>query len=978
MANQIQESILNAIQHMVDSNVNRLAVDKTVTATIVKCTNALTNEYRVNYNGGYMLAYGQSGTSYGENAEVYVHVPLGDFTQKKMIVGKAQSLTEDNNISFVNSLLNDYNLIGKNPIEQEKTFQIGLHSYLKEDYQLIYQYQDPEHSLVSIDSTALRNTIQDAEALLIEASFSTRLPKAHRLAAKGNYGISFTLAFKDRDKEDEIKYISYQIDNNSMTGNPFLFNSWSDQYNMYSIDTENFLYIDSIIAYSKGFVDKDDIPNATLHGADILIKEFEFYGLKKISAVDGDYKLTIGMPQGNTLYNTGTDYDVSVVSKMTYQSNNSLSDSATFYWFAEDSRVTAGSESYHMYGGTGWRYLSNKGNNYTSIYNGQENKAYINKYMCVAVYKDNIILKDYFTIYNEACKRNISITSSLGEVFSFDRGKPKLTCLVNGYDSNFERDSLDEFPHPDSLYKFVWSKTDMNGNNTLFNQTAADVQKTIDDTIKSGDFSYSTISALQTLKQNLEGVEFSFGSNTLTYPVKQVDTLNIFTCEVFLKDSVNATEEDEYSIGSASIVLQNENAAKPSDYYIVIENGNQVFQYTVEGIAPNSERLPEPITILPLTCKFFDPAGLEVNPKTYNLKWIVPIENTMIKPPTSVLELNPANGKHEILPSPEYAIEIEEDYSYLAFNNQVIAVVNYNGLTYQQPTNFTFTKVGENGTNGTDIVAKINPNTDVPFGETVTLEIDTGSNYDTNSQMYLPYENVGWNYGNGVFRLDLFQENNDFAYTANSQWAISVQGTKDGSGTSVYQSKYLSADLYDGSNNLGKVRYDDSEATSRLFRSQIVKSSVKVSISEEVGEYQEYYAFYPVPIVYYYNATVGRQFDIRIKADETLKSVMYNADGRNPLYNKNQGLALEFVPKTEDAKARKIRPYVIYQAEGGKPTGKADNPRNPNFILLKDKDAKKKIEEANRNKYLDVVPEEAQLEEDVENEAKALKILKDV
>ena len=267
--------------------------------------------------------------------------------------------------------------------------------------------------------------------------------------------------------------------------------------------------------------------------------------------------------------------------------------------------------------------------------------------MCVVVYKENIILKDYFSIYNEACKRDITITSSLGEVFSFDRGKPKLTCLVNGHDSNFEQDSPDEFPHPDSLYRFVWSKTNQQGLTTIFNQTAEDAQKNIDELIASGDFSYSTLSVLKQIHQELVGVEFTPGSNTLVYPMRQVDNINIFTCEVFLRDSVNDTEEQEYSIGSASIVLQNENAAKPNDYSIVIENGNQVFQYTVEGIAPNSQRLEEPIIILPLTCRFYDPAGLEINPETYSVKWVLPLENTMIQIPKDIMEMNPANEKYE-------------------------------------------------------------------------------------------------------------------------------------------------------------------------------------------------------------------------------------------------------------------------------------------------------------------------------------------
>lgn len=972
MANQIQESILNAIQHMVDSNVNQLAVDKTVTATIEKCTNALTGEYRVNYNGGFMFAYAQDGKTYTPNTQVYVHVPLGDFSKTKIIIGKAQKISDDNNISFISSLMNDYNLIGKNPIKQDNTLIVGLHSYLKEDYQLIYQYQDPEHSLVTIDSIALRNTIKNAEALLIETSFSTRLPKAHRLAAKGNYGISFTLAFKDRDNPEEIKYLSYQIDNNSMTGNPFLFNSWSDQSNIYNIDTENFLYIDSIIAYSKDFVDKDDIPNATLHGADILLKEFEFYGLKKITAISGDYKLTLAMPQGNTLYNTNKDNTISAVGQLIYKENSNLSDSATFYWFSEDSRITSASENYHMYGGAGWRLL-NKGNNYTSTYNGDENKAYINNYMCVVVYKENIILKDYFSIYNEACKRDITITSSLGEVFSFDRGKPKLTCLVNGYESNFEQDSTDEFPHPDSLYRFVWSKTNQQGLTTIFNQTAEDAQKNIDDLIASGDFSYSTLSILKQIHQELIGVEFTPGSNTLIYPMKQVDNINTFTCEVFLRDSVNDTEDKEYSIGSASITLQNESAAKPNDYSIVIENGNQVFQYTVEGIAPNSQRLEEPIIILPLVCRFYDPAGLEINPETYSVKWVLPLENTMIQIPKDIMEMNPANEKYEWLPTEQYNIEIVESYDYFAVNNQVQAVITYQGNTYTQYSDLTFAKVGENGTNGTDIVAKISPISDIPLGETILFEVDTGSEWDSSLNDYIPYKKTKWNYGDGTFRLDLFQQNNIFSYTNNSRWGMSIAGGNTTSEISNAQSKYFTAnaDLNQENKNLGHVKYDDTDASTKLYRAQIVKSSVKVTVPGETGKFQEYYAFYPIPIIYYYNAAVGRKFNIKINANETLKTVLYNANGRNPLYNKNQGISLQIIQNSKED----IRPYIIYKAEGGLPAAREDNPKNPSFVLQKTKDENQVIDE--RNRILTIKPDNVQTEEDIANETKAIEIIKE-
>ena len=142
MANQIQEAVLNAIETLVSNRIDKIEADKTVTATIVQCTNSLTNEYKVSYNGGMMFAYAQDGTSYSQNATVYVLVPQGDFTQKKTIISKAQALEDDSNITFVSSALSNYNLIGKNPISDPLGLQpVKMCSYLKDNYVLLYQYQ---------------------------------------------------------------------------------------------------------------------------------------------------------------------------------------------------------------------------------------------------------------------------------------------------------------------------------------------------------------------------------------------------------------------------------------------------------------------------------------------------------------------------------------------------------------------------------------------------------------------------------------------------------------------------------------------------------------------------------------------------------------------------------------------------------------------------------------------------------------------
>ena len=53
MANEYQEALLAAMEVVAGNTIDHLATDKTVTATIVASTNALTGEYRVSYNANY-------------------------------------------------------------------------------------------------------------------------------------------------------------------------------------------------------------------------------------------------------------------------------------------------------------------------------------------------------------------------------------------------------------------------------------------------------------------------------------------------------------------------------------------------------------------------------------------------------------------------------------------------------------------------------------------------------------------------------------------------------------------------------------------------------------------------------------------------------------------------------------------------------------------------------------------------------------
>ena len=107
----------------------------------------------------------------------------------------------------------------------------------------------------------------------------------------------------------QVKYQTFTLSSDEMTGDPHRFYNWANQYIFCPINTSNFLYIESIVFQSYDFIDKDNIPMATLKGDNIFVQNIEIYGVKKISATNGDFKLQIGTPQGAIFhsYNEITD-----------------------------------------------------------------------------------------------------------------------------------------------------------------------------------------------------------------------------------------------------------------------------------------------------------------------------------------------------------------------------------------------------------------------------------------------------------------------------------------------------------------------------------------------------------------------------------------------------------------------------------------------------------------------------------------------
>ena len=903
LADSFQESLLRAFDTLALYRISQLDADQTVIATIVQCNNSLTGEYLVKTNGGTMKAYAQGDATYGKDETVYVLVPKGDYSEKKMILSTYSSGNTDN-LTFVTSVTNNYNVIGGDCIfDENKLLPVGLCSYYVQDRMVLYvrDGDNPEVQELTVNQEDLATYISSAEAILVQADFSTALPRDHRNSTTGNYGIQIICAFKnknDPENEEAITYTPYVLDVSDMVGNPYQYNTPSTQQAMFEIDAENFLYIDSIIAFSEGFVEEDNEEAATVTwGDDIFVHDIQVYGLQEISATSGDYTLKLSTPQGSIFKRAGNETEESVtlqvVGRVTYKVTQDLSQDTTFYWGKEDMEIDANSDYYNSYLGKGWKHIVDAGSTQSIVTSMKENPAYENKWLCCAVYQEQVVLKQEFTLINQSAKGAITIVSNLGERFSFDRGTPTLTCLVYGKSSEFDIPN-----YKDDDFRFVWARVDPTSGTIVLDMSADEIQQKIDEMVANGIPSYTDYIDLKNKLSQMKGVVISGDrGNILTYPVSNITNLATFKCTVYRKRS-GTTEDIEDNIGTGFITLYNASEVGDAKCYILIENGDQVFQYSESGVSPASDRLTDPLVVDPLICHFFDEQNQEVNPSTYTLVWKFPTEATMIEKPDPLVEgsivTNEANGVAEYCPLPQYPLSIKEDYDYQALNNQVTAIVTYDGRQFTQDTNFLFVKVGDNGTNGTDVVTKIvvsNENN----GTMEDIDIDA-EQYGVSKAVLCVEEREGietlrWNNEAQLLlsplKLLVYRRNVDVSKSATStRWTVC--------GGSKYSNR-MSIDSQDGTLSFAD---NDTEETEVRLNNYIARASCSLDA-------QDYYCFYPVVYSWYKDDSVPR---IYLDKYKTLKYVTYNADGRVPLYNKNQGVFFANMP---------FACNVTFKVEGG-------------------------------------------------------------
>lgn len=868
-----ETQILDAIQMLVDKTVSKAEFDKTIKATISRCVDATIGKYVVKYQDSSFYAYSyNTDNTYNAGTAVYVLIPGNDMSQEKSIIGTVDKLGIDY-VSIIEGE-NGYEVTGINVVTAQSPF--GLCSYKEEDIKILYD-RDNQGSSMTIDTFGFENYIKQSNSIICGATFKTNLPAKQRF--RGDYGIVFNLDFID-NATGEIVTRSYMVNTSQMKGQPYNFATPSRQYGIFEVDGSNFVSIKQIYIFSY------DFPNIAIEEKpnDIIISKVELSAANAMTADDlSTTALTILTPQGIYFDDNNLDTDVKTLEaqiRVKGKNVDSNSQDIKYYWFRENGLISTKSKAYNKYGGAGWECLNLSNliqvNNedvdtlvewvpagYQHKIKKSDNIAKETKYKCVAVYNTETILTKTLVIYNYSSEYDITIKSDEGTTFYYDLGRPTLTCYVNGKEE------------VGGEYTYAWSSIDNNNRFKNINETPEDNEEYLDaftkynnllNQIENNEVLLSSaqeeLALYKRVLDQYENIMRVENNKIHQLKISEITNFTSYRCSVF---------RNGISIGTASIIISN-NLKNENNYSVVINNGSQVFKYNEQGIAPNNKSLENPITVLPLTFTVYDNEGREVSAEAIGLQnvyWTVPYDKTLISSANLNNYIEEYNGMRVYNNLAELNFGLATKYSVNNDNNTIQLKIDYkDGRVLTAQTNFTFTKTGEIGTNGTDFICKIVPNTKdsiIPKNPTVIYNEEMQNyklNFEPNSENPNRWFKVQlWHDGEQVFE-GTESGNSTESIAAEVTWSI----LKNTYSRTISDDSNLSI----GSKN-GEVAIDGTEYE---HPANIVKCNVNY-------DGVDYYATIPV----IFSRVKNSDYEILLTEGSGFKSVMYTADGQSPSYD---------------------------------------------------------------------------------------------
>lgn len=371
--NELQASLLEAINTVSRGNDNNNVQTVTIEAEIVSVEDLAKGVYKAKYQSSTMTVY-STGAVYNVGQHVYIIVPNGDFSKNKVILGSCGGL------DIVSS---DEDKVIEGEVEYIEATQNLLDLANTEAY--ICSYEHLTYESVMRSSNSFKAATQKYKKFKLSCDIQTKLP-AEQQKAMGEYG------FKIRYKTT-VGYFEVKIDTSNILGNPYSLTQWSHQYVTFDFPDNAELDLSEApvcIWYTGGtFYQKEDQP------ADIFFKNMQLTALMELPIVSG-YYLYLVPDNGLTFTDTIKDINIKPDLRLDGVSVNLFQKSAQCYWFVQDNSVLSANDAgYLPLMGARWRCINKKNDedvfvsdaNYT-LNIKSDDVFTTEKYSCLIVYDD--------------------------------------------------------------------------------------------------------------------------------------------------------------------------------------------------------------------------------------------------------------------------------------------------------------------------------------------------------------------------------------------------------------------------------------------------------------------------------------------------------------------------------------------------------------------------------------------------------------
>lgn len=411
--NNISEQLLQAMDIITEERLRQLKYDKTIQATVYSIVDVDAGEYKVRYNGNIFSAFSENTSkSYSIKDAVYVKVPEGNFSNKKLITSlvTAKSLSDVQLSDLTNSVFEvspTFDALYNGAYDASQSYGVIAGTPVGEIGSSTYIFQNSEEYEQNGYHGLFQQYSNNYEYIRLKASFLTQFHNVHN---QGNYGIEVEFYTKDNSS------VKYRLDLQNFNGNPYGFSVYSPQQIILKAQKNYLMGLKSIRLFEEDFVYYDKIvkngivtdeENRTV--ANIFVKDISLQYVDMQDLSDTTYYLTISAPKGIAF--TDKVSSLNLVGRLIYNGEDIMdSKKCVCQWYERDLSVVVGSDEYSKAAGFGWRKID--GQTSSSLTLDATDILYQQKYKLVVVYNDSITLTAEIAIWN----RNASYDYSIEQV----------------------------------------------------------------------------------------------------------------------------------------------------------------------------------------------------------------------------------------------------------------------------------------------------------------------------------------------------------------------------------------------------------------------------------------------------------------------------------------------------------------------------------------------------------------------------------